>query len=113
VKTAEAAQAKVETVKVKLKDYRRAKLRKKDRHDLSGLRIGLNDLAGEFEGIFCDNDLYREHFEHSAEATTVYQQHWTRLQTIREKLGRLKLVMNSVDGNADLCTAVLQRRLGK
>jgi hypothetical protein len=113
VQTAEAAQAKVETVKVKLKDYRRAKLRKKDRHDLSGLRIGLNDLAGEFEGIFCDNDLYRERFEHSAEATTVYQQHWTRLQTIREKLGRLKLVMNSVDGNADLCTAVLQRRLGK
>jgi hypothetical protein len=93
VKTAEAAQAKVETVKVKLKNYRRAKLRRKDRHDLSGLRIGLNDLAEEFEAIFCDNDLYREHSEHSAEATTVYQQNWIRLQTIREKLGRLKVVM--------------------
>jgi hypothetical protein len=69
---------------------------------LIGLRAAVNDLEEEIDAIFVDNDVYREHLEHSPEATAVYQQHSRRLLTIREKLDRLKLVMNSVDGNPDM-----------
>ena len=51
VKEAEIGQAKAETVNVKLKAYRRAKLRKRDLHDLSDLRVAVKDLAGEIDAI--------------------------------------------------------------
>jgi hypothetical protein len=51
VKAAEIGQAKAVTVNVKLKAYRRAKLRKKDLHDLSDLRVAVNDLGGEIDAI--------------------------------------------------------------
>ena len=51
VKEAEIGQAKAETVNVKLKAYRRAKLRKRDLHDLSDLRVAVNDLGGEIDAI--------------------------------------------------------------
>jgi hypothetical protein len=102
VKAAEIGKAKEETVRVKLKAHRRAKLRKRDFNDLIGLRAAVNDLEVEIHEIFLDNDSYREHLTHSPEATTVYQQHFGRLLTIREKIARLKLVMDSVDGNPDI-----------
>jgi hypothetical protein len=102
VKAAENGKLKEQAVRGKLRAHRRAKLRKKDFHDLRGLRVALNDLEGELDSIFSDNDLYREQFEHSSEATIDYQQHWRRLRTIREQLGRLKLVMNAVDGSPDM-----------
>jgi hypothetical protein len=51
VKAAEIGQAKAVTVNVKLKAYRRPKLRKKDLHDLSDLRVAVNDLVGEIDAI--------------------------------------------------------------
>jgi hypothetical protein len=101
VKAVEVAKSKENTARLKLRTYRRAKLRKRDLRDLIGLRAAVHDLAGEIHAIFLDNDSYREHLTHSPEATGVYQQHARRLLTIREKLVRLKLVMDSVDGNPD------------
>ena len=51
VKAAEIGPAKAVTVNVSLKAYRRAKLRKKDLHDLSDLRVAVNDLGGEIDAI--------------------------------------------------------------
>lgn len=51
VKAAEIGQAKAMTVNVKLKAHRRAKLRKKDLHDLSDLRVAVNDLGEEIDAI--------------------------------------------------------------
>ena len=94
VKAAEIGQAKAETVNVKLKAHRRAKLRKRDLHDLSDLRAVINDLAGEIDATTHADDLYRKHWGHSPEANAVYQQRRVRLQIIREKLAKLKLVMD-------------------
>jgi hypothetical protein len=99
VTAAEIGQAKAETVNVKLKAYRRAKLRKRDLHDLSDLRVAVNDLAGEIDAIAHADDLFREHWGHSSEANAVDQQRHVRLRIIREKLSNLKLVMDSLDGN--------------
>ena len=99
VEEAEIGQAKAETVNVKLKAYRRAKLRKRDLHDLSDLRVAVNDLAGEIDAIAHADDLFREHWGHSSEANAVNQQRYVRLRIIREKLANLKLVIDSVDGN--------------
>jgi hypothetical protein len=101
IKAAEIGKAREETARVKLKAHRRAKLRRRDLNDLIGFRTAVNDLAGEIDAIFSDNDSYREHLTHSPEATAVYHQHSRRLLTIREKLARLKLVMASVDGKPD------------
>jgi hypothetical protein len=96
VKAAEIVKNNEETVRVKLKAYRRAKLRKKDLNDLIGLRIAVNDIEAEIDAIFSDNDLYREHLTHSPEATIVYQQHLRRLLTIRDKITSLKGVTDSI-----------------
>jgi hypothetical protein len=69
---------------------------------LIGLRAAVNGLGEEIDAIFLDNNLYREHLEHGPEAITGYRQHSKRLLTIREKLARLKFVMNSIDGNPDM-----------
>jgi hypothetical protein len=98
VKAAESGQAKPETFNVRLKD-RRAKLRTRDLHDLSDLHVGVNDLAVEIDAITHADDLYREHWGHSPEANAVDQQRHVRLKMIHEKLVKLKLVMDSVDGN--------------
>jgi hypothetical protein len=94
VKAVEVGKAKENTARLKLRMYRRAKLRKRDFKDLIGLRADVHDLAGEIHAIFLDNDLYRQHLTHTPEATTLYQQHARRLLTIREKLARLKLAMD-------------------
>lgn len=99
VKAAESGQAEAETLNVKLKAYRRAKLRTRDLHDLSDLHVGVNDLAVEIDAITHADDLFREHLRHSPEANAVDQQRHVRLKIIREKLVKLKLVMDSVDGN--------------
>ena len=96
---AEIGQSKAEAVSVKLKGYRRAELRKRDLHDLSDLRVAVNTLAEEINAITHADDLYREHWGHSPEVKGVDQQRHVRLQMIRDKLARLKLVMDSVDGN--------------
>jgi hypothetical protein len=99
VEAAEIGQAKAETVNIHLKTYRRAKLRRRDLHDLSDLRVAVNDLAGEIDAIAHADDLFREHWGHSSEANAVDQQRHVRLRIIREKIANLKLVMDSVDGN--------------
>jgi hypothetical protein len=99
VEAAEIGQAVAEAVNVKSKAHRRAKLRKRDLHDLSDLRTAVNDLAGEIDAITYADDSYSKHWGHSPEANAVDQQRHVRLQMIREKLAKLKLVMDSVDGN--------------
>jgi hypothetical protein len=112
VEAAEIGQAKAETVNIKLKAYRRAKLRKRDLHDLSDLRVAVNDLAGEIDAIAHADDLFREHWGHSSEANAVDQQRHIRLRIIREKLANLKLVMDSVDGNPTTDQQHITRRSG-
>ena len=102
VEAAEIGQAKAETVNVKLKAYRRAQLRERDLQHLSDLHVAVNDLAIEINAITHADDLFREHWGHSAEANAVDQQRQGRLQMIREKLATLKLVVDSADGNPSL-----------
>ena len=94
VNAAATGKVKMDAARGKLDAHRRGKRRKKDFHDLSGLGVALNDLEGELDSLFSDNDLYRKQLEHSPEATIEYEQHWKRQLTIREKLAHLKLVMN-------------------
>jgi hypothetical protein len=99
VMAAEIGQSKAEAANVKLKGYRRAELRKRDLHDLSDLRVAVNALAGQIDAITHADDLYGEHWGHSPEVKAVGHQRHVRLQMIRDKLAKLKLVMDSVDGN--------------
>ena len=96
-KAAELARGKVDAVRVRLRSLRVAKLRKKDSHDLHKLQDALNELAEEIDTITYDSEAGKEQAP-GPEATTAYHERYRRLETIREKLADLTLVMDSVDG---------------
>lgn len=94
---AELARGKVNAVRVRLRSLRAAKLRKKDSHDLHKLQNALNELAEEIDTITYASEAGKEQTP-GPEATTAYRERYRRLESIREKLADLTLVMDSVDG---------------
>jgi DNA repair exonuclease SbcCD ATPase subunit len=96
--SAELARSKVDAVRVRLRSLRTAKRRKKDSHDLHQLQNSLNELAEEIDTITYAGEAGREHTP-SPEESAACNERYRRLETIRDKLTELTLVMGSVDGN--------------
>jgi DNA repair exonuclease SbcCD ATPase subunit len=96
-KAAELARGRVEAIRIRLRSLRTAKVRKKDSHDLHELQNSLNGLAEEIDTITYASETGKEQTPGS-EANAAYQERYQRMETIREKLAELTLVMNSVRG---------------
>jgi hypothetical protein len=94
-KAAEIAETKVDAVRVRLRSLRTAKLRKKDSDHLHQLRKGLTGFAEEIDAITYTDEAAKEQTP-SPESISAYQKRFQRLETIRGKLAKLTLVMESV-----------------
>jgi hypothetical protein len=94
-KADQLAESKVEAVRVRLRSLRTAKLRKKDSDDLHKLQKALTGLAEEIDVITYTTETGKEQTP-SSEAMAAQQKRFQRLETIREKLAELTLVMKSV-----------------
>ena len=94
-KAAEIAESKVDAARVRLRSLRTAKLRKKDSDDLLRLQRALTGFAEEIDAITYIAEADKEQTPSPA-ALAAYQKRFQRLQTIRDKLAELTLVMESV-----------------
>jgi DNA repair ATPase RecN len=95
-KTAELARRKVDAVRVRLASLRTAKCRKKDSHDLHKLQNALHELAEEVDTITYAAEVCKEQTQ-SPGTIAAHCERYQRLETIRDKLAELTLVMESVD----------------
>jgi hypothetical protein len=96
-KAAELARGRVDAVQVRLRSLRTAKRRKKDSDTLHKLQNALNGLAEEIDTITYAGEVYKEQAQ-GPEVIAAHHERYQRLETIREKLAELTLVMECVDG---------------
>jgi chromosome segregation ATPase len=94
-KAAELARGRVDAVQVRLRSLRTAKRRKKDSDTLHKLQNALNGLAEEIDTITYAGEVYKEQAQ-GPEVIAAHHERYQRLETIREKLAELTLVMESV-----------------
>jgi predicted nucleic acid-binding Zn-ribbon protein len=112
-KAAEFARGKVDSVRVRLRSLRTAKLRQKDSHDLHKLQNALNELAEEIDTITYASEAGKEQIP-GPEAIAACQARYQRLEIIRDKLAGLAYVMDSVDDKPGLPSrANLQSDIGE
>jgi hypothetical protein len=90
----ELAEGKGDAVRVRLRALRAAKRRQKDSHDVHQLQNGLNKLGEEIDSITYADEVTKEQ-EPSPDVTLARQERYCRLEMIRDKLAKLKSVMES------------------